>query len=76
MIRKYFVICLFIVILFLIIIFLSVNSAPFALVVSEQQVFSKDKANVTRSVVSAVVSRIDLLNFIANGSGSPPAPGL
>lgn len=41
---------------------------PFALVVSEQQCFTKDNEFVTRSVVSGVVTRIDLLNFISKGS--------
>lgn len=51
------------------------DRAPFAVVVSEQQVFQKDAASVTRSVVSAVVTRIDLLNFITNGAAGP-ATGL
>jgi cystathionine beta-synthase len=53
------------------------NSYPFVLVVSEQTVFNKDKTTNTRSVVSAVVSRIDLLKFIASGDGSvaPPTAG-
>lgn len=46
------------------------DKAPFALVVSEQRVFSKEGPPVTRSVVSAVVSRIDLLNFITKGSAA------
>ncbi|CAM9242691.1 unnamed protein product [Ectocarpus fasciculatus] len=46
------------------------DKAPFALVVSEQQVFAKDGPPVTRSVVSAVVSRIDLLTFISKGASA------
>ena len=55
--------------------FLPFSRDYYALVVAEQKCFQKGK-HTTRSVVAGVVTRIDLLNFIAKVSSTSVCPPL